>query len=190
MIRRLATRFPEIDVDFIGGNHGRIGKFGDERFYDNFDLITGQIVTQGLVDLPNVQCKVWTTPHALVQIGASLVHLHHGDKVKSFMGLPYYGLERAASRWTGLHQQFFKYIMVGHWHNPAAWDTNSGAEIIVNGSFFTGSAYSVNDLGLATPAAQWAFFLHRERGITARYKVGLSEESITRSKTTPRVEWA
>ena len=167
--------FPEVYVDFVGGNHGRTGKPGDDKTYDSFDLMVGWMVEVAFRNNPRVHIKVWTQPYALIGLGASTILLNHGHGIKSWAGIPWYGIDRKVARWQGLFRQQFNYVMLGHFHNSAAWDANGGCEVIVNGAFFSGSGFSINDLALATPAAQWAFVFDRNEGIVERVKIKLAD---------------
>lgn len=188
-VQRAVPLFPEIYVDVVVGNHGRAGKPGDDKSYDSWDYMVGVIVETAFRDHPTVHVKAWTQPWALLQVGASRILLNHGHGIKAWAGIPWYGIERKVARWQGLFREYFTYIMLGHFHNPASWDTGGGAEVIVNGAFFSGTSYSINDLALSTPAAQWAFVLSKDAGIVERIKIRLAPPSEAKPQAA-RNEWA
>ena len=101
--------------------------------------------------------------------------LTHGETIKSWNAIPYYGFDRADARWTKLLQargQKFDYFLIGHHHNQAQIDSPVG-EKIVNGCWPGGSQYSLKSLNTANRPSQLLFGIHPRHGITWRYKVNL-----------------
>jgi hypothetical protein len=104
--------------------------------------------------------------------------LLHGDTIKGWNGLPYYGIDRADSRLKNMlasKGQYFRYMCLGHHHNPADIDSPSG-EKILNGTMVGGSDFSINILHTSSRPSQWYFGVQPKKGITWRYKILLDEE--------------
>lgn len=173
-LQRIAAVVPEIWVQVVGGNHDRFShKPGEDKVYDQWGYIIGSVLDIIFTENDRIHITAWTTPTALFEIGNSRFLMHHGHGIKGWAGFPWYGIERRVGRWQGLYRHFFHYVLMGHFHQPATWTMQGGTEVIVNGAFFSGTSYSINDLALATPAAQWAFVLSKEQGILERYKIVL-----------------
>ncbi len=176
-LARLWMRYQvPIDVDILPGNHDRIGggKQGDEKTYDNWAVIIGEMLRIQFEREPGVTIHVHFQEYAVLQFGASRVMLHHGHGIQGTALLPWYGIDRRVGRWEGFHRQQFSYVVLGHFHNPAMWQTVSGAKVYINGAWFDSTAYGAS-LGLATPAQQLAFALTEAEGIVYTRELALSE---------------
>lgn len=79
----------------------------------------------------------------------------HGDTVKSWMGVPWYGMEREVAREATrrmFNNRGFKHIILGHWHVPFF------GKYIVGGSLSGTSEYD-HSCGRQSSAAQTAFLV-------------------------------
>jgi len=167
--------FEKVSFYGVSGNHGRVGKRGQEKISTNWDRIIYNHVNISLENYPNIE---WFIPEAWwlqVPIQGHNFYLCHGDGIRGSMGIPYYGVERAESKIAGLMDQKPDYMLMGHFHNPAEIRTNS-ARIIMNGSFVGGDMYSLKDLGRGCVPEQKIFGIHKNKGITWTYNVYLNKD--------------
>ena len=99
----------------------------------------------------------------LVDIGGWKFLSEHGDTTKAWMGIPFYGIERARAREAVRRMRTdlgFDYISIGHWHVPGIVSGN----ILINGSLSGTSEYD-HIAGRHALPAQVSFLVHKKYGL-------------------------
>lgn len=175
VISTWSTMFKKVSFYGIYGNHGRVGKRGQEKTSANWDRIIYSHVNTSLENYSNIE---WHIPEAWwlqVSIQKHNFYLCHGDGIRGSMGIPYYGIERAEAKIAGLMNEKPDYILMGHFHSPAEIQTNT-ARVLLNGSFAGGDMYSLKDLGKGCTPEQKMFGIHEKKGITWTYNIYLDED--------------
>lgn len=168
----LSQMFEEVRVIVVGGNHGRVGKPGDNKPIDNFDVMAGHFLQVALQNVENVKVHVSHKPYEIARIGGLDVYMAHGEAVSGsggFAGVPAAGVARAAARDVGMHRRLFDAYVIGHFHNAQDLDMN-GIPVLINGAWDGGDAFSVNRLKMASVPAQWLFGVN-DTNITWRYRL-------------------
>jgi len=167
VIRRIAPHAAEVVVEGIDAdNHGRLTRKNQwkEGGLNNFTHLVNVIAKAKLEKHGNVGCRIATGRiKDLFDVCGKKFLVEHGHAVKSWMGIPYYGLERARAREAvkrmntdrGFHYQSF-----GHWHVPGWFSGN----MLVNGCL-TGTTEFDHASGRHAPPAQVAFLVHPEHGV-------------------------
>jgi len=176
-ILALAQIFPRVRAIFVYGNHGRLGKRGEHSLRSNADYILARVVQIMLRDQHNIEIIVSESPLCLVEVQKHLFLLVHGDQVKSYLKLPFYGLDTATRRWMSLVGQRIDYVVLGHHHRNCSFDV-AYSEAIINGAFPGGSEYSLRKQYEASEPSQLFFGIHPRKGITWRYKIKLADEKF------------
>jgi hypothetical protein len=85
----------------------------------------------------------------------------HGDTVKSWMGVPFYGIERERAREATrrMHDgRGFHYLIMGHWHSPIFAGQADAAGMIVGGCLGGTTAYD-HSCGRISPPSQSGFLV-------------------------------
>lgn len=173
LVQLLGT-FDQIKVTGIVGNHGRIGRKGENPTHVNFDYLLYKMLEKMLQNYS--ERITWTIPKSnwiLQEILGNGFLLLHGDTIRAWNGIPYYGIDRADARLTKMlqaHGKTYKYLCLGHHHNPGDVDSPNG-EKILNGTMVGGSEYSINQLHTTSRPSQWFFGVNKKEGITWRYKI-------------------
>lgn len=166
----LASVFPEIEIFCVPGNHGRPGQKGANHYRTNFDYIFYRSLKSALRHQPNVKVYVSESPMMLIQEGEYKVIMNHGDNVKSWAGIPFYGLERQFQRLHSLFGTVVDIELVAHHHQPL----NICDRIIMNGSFPGGSDMSINVMSLSNIPSQKIFYFHHYYGINRESNLHLA----------------
>jgi len=166
--------FPKIKFYGVYGNHGRGAKKGEKEIV-NWDYILYQFLKQGLSQYDNIEFELTQSWWNLIEIRNHKFVITHGDDMKGFMGLPFYGMVRYERRLIGMIKNFFHYMLLGHHHRNCEIETNSGS-IISNGSFVGGDVFSTKKLQSSATPSQRTFGIHDKRGITWQYIVDLTEK--------------
>lgn len=170
-ILALAGVFPEVEIFCVPGNHGRPGRKGDNHPKTNFDYIFYRVLKMALEKQRNVQVYISESPSMLVEQGKFRFLLNHGDTAKSWNGIPYYGLDRAARKVPELYGMIINYNLCGHHHTPC----NLADRVIMNGCLPGGSDFSVNALLAASRPSQKCFYFHPDHGINRESNLYLAD---------------
>jgi hypothetical protein len=170
-ILAMAHIFPEVEVYCVPGNHGRPGRKGDNHPKTNFDYVFYRIMQITLRGQDNVKFYISESPSMLIQQGIFVFLLNHGDMAKSWNGIPYYGLDRAAKKVNDLFGMIIHYNLCGHHHTPC----NMADHIIMNGCLPGGSDFSVNGLLAASRPSQKIFYFHPQFGINRESNLYLAD---------------
>jgi len=180
MFRELATEFEEIVFVGIVGNHGRLYK--KPRFkarYVNWDFVCYQMLSALLAKQKNITCIIPKSFWYVHEVNNYKFLILHGDNINSNLGIPWYGIQRMVANLKELlasKNQYFDYIMLGHFHNYGLLDRVKG-ELIINGSLIGGNEYSTGKMFTSSEACQHFCGVHPKWGMTFRYKINVQNVS-------------
>lgn len=167
--------FEKIEVSCIGGNHGRVGKKGENPHWVNWDVYLYRYVEAKLQNYKKIKFNIPLSWWYLDTVQGYNFLLLHGDDIKSWNGIPYYGIDRADAKWTqllGSKGLNYTYMELGHFHSPSELARVNG-EKIINGCFPGGSIFSLKSLVTSGRPRQNMFAVHPEKGVTWRYPIWL-----------------
>lgn len=175
MIRTLAHEFENVHVTCEYGNHGRLGKKGENPSGDNIDRMAYKIAQGRTDDLANV---TWTTSgdwYQMVHIGNYTALLVHGDEIKSFGGnTPAFGILRKCNAWATGVVPAFNDVYMGHFHTPMSLTMANSGRIFVTGSPESNSVYAAEFVAAKGRPSQRIHFIDPENSrVTAEYVVWL-----------------
>jgi len=178
-IIQLLGSFEKLRIWCIVGNHGRIGRKGENPSWINWDYVLYKTLEMLLANYNDrIEWHIPKSNWTLAEINGHGWLLLHGDTIKAWNSIPYYGIDRADSRLTKMLSakgKTFRYLVLGHHHNPGDVDS-PGGEKILNGTMVGGSDFSINQLHTSSRPSQWYFGVDRKRGITWRHKILLDED--------------
>jgi hypothetical protein len=163
----------------VVGNHGRLGKKGEMSPLNNLDYLVYHYCREKLRQFKNVEFNISESWYMIVQKFGWKFLLVHGDDVRSWMGVPYYGLERSESRYQKMlsdYQSGFHYFCCGHHHQEATIKSR----IFMNGNWVGGSELSIKVLQVANPPTQLLFSVHPQFGVTWERNIQLQNPSKPR----------
>lgn len=176
IIATWAKHFKKVNFYGIFGNHGRVGKRGIEKVFVNWDRICYDFLQTSLSEYDNIEWHIPKSWWLMPKILNYNFYLCHGDGIKSSMGIPFYGVERAERNIVSmLKNEKIDYFLLGHFHSPAELQTNNG-RILMNGSWMGGDMFSIRDLRRMDRPEQKMFGIHEKRGITWMYNIDLASE--------------
>jgi hypothetical protein len=174
LIKTLATLVPEVVVHWVRGNHGRSGKDFPQEV--NFDLLLGMDIKRRFETHPRIKINVYWDFAALIEVDGWLFFLTHGDVVKSWNCIPFYGLVNKGMRWQGSINFNWDFLAHGHFHTAFHFAWNNFT-IIGNGCYPTGDDFALQQLGMASLPVQQVFGIHPEHGLTWNYWLSLATKS-------------
>jgi hypothetical protein len=161
----VAPHFQVVEVEFVGpDNHGRLTK--RVRFKlaaeDSFNYIVYAMARARLAEHANVIMHLHKANPALIDLEGSGVLAMHGHGMKSWMGIPFYGIQRFQGRKAKVHMEQerpFKLMVCGHWHAPA-----EVYGCIINGCL-SGTTELDHTVGRYAPPSQTSFLWHPKYGV-------------------------
>jgi hypothetical protein len=165
-IRRIAANFEHVVIEEAGaGNHDRLTMKPQsaQRSSNSYSYIVHAIINQAVKDLPNIEVHEFESAKGIADIAGKKFLLGHGDTIKTWMGIPYYGMEREAGREARRRMRNdlgFDYINIGHWHVASFIN----GYIVVNGSLCGTSEYD-HLAGRYAPPCQVAYLVHPKHGL-------------------------
>lgn len=101
-ILTFAKYFKNINFYGVIGNHGRCTKRGVEKLFVNWDYLFYKFLEKGLTNQSNINFYSPRAPFQIANIRGNKFLLVHGDTVRSWAGIPFYGLMRAESKYRSL----------------------------------------------------------------------------------------
>jgi len=172
LIRNLSMIFPKVEVVLVSGQHGRGPK--EMHWRSNWDYVFSRLLQDYLENVEN--CKVVVAESALcgLDIRGHVFLLNHGNEIRSWNTIPFYGLERAALRWVNLTRLPVEYVLIGDKHRRCTFDI-AYIEAMVNGSWSPGSKFSVDKMQAAGVPKQILFGIHDIIGKSFSYDIRLAE---------------
>ena len=176
MFRDLAPYFKEIKVLYLSGNHGRRTiKKEYPAPWNNWDYLVAETAKAHCVDIENIDFMIPESFSACVDVEGWGFAVSHGDDIRSWNGIPWYGIERKTRRLSALNASQGKkidYYCFAHFHNPAMQAALNG-ETIINGSWIATSPYVYESLSSFNEPSQWLHGVHKTFGVSWRLNMRL-----------------
>ena len=160
--------FETIDITAVCGNHGRVGKKGENPHWVNWDRIVYEFVKSELKNYKQITWKLDDSWWQIDEVYGYKFYITHGDDIRCWQGIPYYGVDRSAQRETELLRlgdEWYDYFMIGHLHTLAMIPGVTTVKYI-NGCFPGGTIFSMKNMGVASKPQQWLLVVHPSWGVT------------------------
>ena len=174
----IAPHFERIDVECVVGNHPRLyDKPSYKEKYINWDYLCYQWQAVFCSSLSNVYFHIPKSPFSLTKVENTKVLIWHGDQIKSWAGIPWYGIERAALRLRELLQsqnRTYDALLLGHFHNEALVAKATGP-IVINGSVKGGDEFSLGSYQSINKPSQNLLFFHNKNGYIGGQPIYLND---------------
>lgn len=174
-LMKLCMTFPEVKFTGVVGNHGRTeqAKYFDQKATNNYDYMVYKFLEKLMADQPNLEFYVPKSWFAVEKVENTTFFVTHGDTVKGWGSIPFYGLSRLYTKMRTLQQDFgvnFDHMVVGHIHNPN-WFTIVRNKLFINGALVGGDSFSIGAVSAACDPVQFFFGVHPRRGITSFWEI-------------------
>lgn len=184
LLKSLLSHFETVKVVGTIGNHGSIGgKFRKEMDPEtNADRMLYKIVQYGFecAKEPRISWDIPDGPrerhwYAVDTIGTHRTLVVHGDQIRGWGGIPWYGANKKALGWkVGGIPEDFDDVISGHFHTPAKITINS-ITYRFTGSPESYNTYASEHLAAAGRPSQHLQFVHPEKRVTAEHTIWLDE---------------
>ena len=176
-LQELAREFDEVECVCVIGNHGRLKpKPQFKHRYVNWDYVLYHELSLMLINQKNIKFIIPKSFYVLHKIEGHQFLIMHGDNIRSWASIPWYGIERAAAKLNELLSQNadqIDYIVLGHFHHTGDLDRVHGGQIILNGSMVGGNEYSIGKLFVSSRPKQTLFCVHPRKGKTLSFNIDL-----------------
>lgn len=175
---KLAMAFPEVQFAGVVGNHGRTEQkmYWNQKAANNYDYMVYKIVERQLANQPNISFNCPKSFWAIAEVENTKFLVTHGDTVRGWGSIPFYGLQRLYTKMRTLQQDFgadFHHVVCGHLHNPNQF-TIVRHKMFINGALVGGDPYSIGAVSAASDPVQMFFGVHPRRGITWQWEINSS----------------
>lgn len=162
MIGWIANHFPQVVIVATVGNHGRVAGKGEFPLVeDNLDYLVYKMVETYLEHMPHIQWNIPQSYFCGFEICGYTFAMTHGDQIKSWAGIPFYGAQRHASRTVVLFKQDIYKEILGHHHEPAQFGMT-----IMNGNWVGTNEFSAHQLATGGLPSQKVFAVREHYGVT------------------------
>lgn len=160
---------PKVGIYGVTGNHGKVGgkKAGARPSTYNWDWLFLMLLRDRLREEPIDQFQIEPGGSLLFGCADHIFLAVHGDEIRGWGGLPFYGLTRYDGRAMRLHRVLYDYLLMGHHHQPATIPNGSGEHII------SGDWVGANNLSRFITAASRP----QQRVLYVAQKYGIVEDS-------------
>jgi hypothetical protein len=158
--KELAAHCDKLRVVEVGGdNHSRLQKKpqAKQKAANSMGHLVYHIANAELARHSNVELVRGEGMKLLFDLNGFPFLGEHGDTVKSWMSIPFYGIEREVAREAKrrMFARGFKYVLMGHWHAP----TFAPYSPIIVGGSLTGTDEYDHSCGRTAPPVQTAFLV-------------------------------
>lgn len=175
---RMLDNFETVENWCVRGNHG---KHNQSKWTSSKSTNWDFVLYKALEGVTENQDRLeWNIPADQWEIHFPIYDYWflatHGDMIRRYYNIPFYGATRQAQRWQAAYHEteniFINYFLLAHFHNAGQMRFNA-AQIFFNGSFITDDQYALEQLGVASIPEQCLYFVHPDYAVTARYVLRL-----------------
>ena len=180
MYATFLTEFETVSAYCVVGNHGRMSsKKNEMHMWNNFDRLLYMFLAERFRNEERINFFISDTS----QIGYTLPHapkwnhvILHGDGINSVAGVPYYGINRAMTKLSDMHQMIIHYTHFGHWHAATQLPRAKG-KTYINGAL-TDASPGATEWLLSGQPSQTLSGLHPDVGATWSYDIHVADTSV------------
>lgn len=175
-LRALAAQYPSVDVFCTSGNHGRLPdarKVQQKEPTRSWDTMVYLIAKTALAEVKNIRWLIPNSYSVAYEVYGWRFLQTHGHDVKSWNGIPFYGINRMVSNINALEAgrgSAIHYWLLGHFHTLSSLPHATG-EMFVNGSIIGGNEFSLNALGKVDRPQQLLLAVHPAQGISGQWRL-------------------
>jgi len=163
---RISSHFDALKVYEVGAdNHGRLQPKpqAKQKALNSMSFLVHTIANQYCEKQGNIEVVTAKGIKLVAEVAGSKFLLEHGDTVKAWMGISYYGIQREKGREAlkrmGTDKNF-DYTAMGHWHVPCFLEGTT----LINGSL-SGTSEFDHSVGRFALPTQVAFMVHPKHKI-------------------------
>jgi len=175
-IAMLVPYFDKINITGVVGNESRLDKVKPAaEKSNNFDYLCYHIISICLatyIKQGKIKFFIPSSPEIIVEKMGWKFLLIHGDAIKSWMGIPFYGIERHTYKQQRKRRAKggFDYMEIGHFHTDSRLK-----EVLMNGSLCGIDMHAYHNLSEISYPSQKFFGINSKYGVSWTYDLNCSE---------------
>lgn len=165
VLRMVSGRFKRVDAVLVGAdNHGRLERKprAKQKAANNLSYLVNTIAKTYARDCKNINAPTIVAAKHLHKVHGYGFLIEHGDGIRGWSGIPFYGIQRSNGRESRRRMNTdkgFHYHSIAHYHVPFLIDDTLG-----NGSL-TGTTEFDHLAARHAPPSQVAFLVSPNHGI-------------------------
>jgi predicted phosphodiesterase len=150
-VEAVAARWGEAAIYAVYGNHGRMHRAHEEQNWDHvFYRFLQQMLAGKIPVRLNERGDGALFP---VRVQGRTILLHHGDAIRAWGGIPWYGLERRLGRWA-LAGYAPDVLALGHFHTLGLLRVGK-TTVLMNGTPVTDDDWAYRQYGYVNANSWW-----------------------------------
>lgn len=167
---------PHIAIYGVDDNHGKVGgkKKGATPSTYSWNWLFQMILKDKLRGEPINEYAIDPAGALFFYCAGLEFQAIHGHHIKGWGGIPYYGIQRYDAKSVRLHSRIFRYLLMGHIHQPAEITVGTGAETIVSGDWVGANNLS-GAIGAASRPQQKVLYVAPKWGVTETARIYLTD---------------
>ncbi|RLD13647.1 MAG: hypothetical protein DRI28_05475 [Caldiserica bacterium] len=167
LIDSLKNKIGKVYLRGVWGNHAHNPKMHD---LNRGDMLLYEFLKREYEKDPQVDVEFSKQFFQVVEIEKHGFLLYHGMSIRSYLGIPFYGIGKWGARRIKTLPKGWDYLILGHFHQ-LNYLNYPGFEVYMNGTLVSSDPYSLERFGVDGDNRFWLLSVHEERGITFQYKI-------------------
>lgn len=167
----------QVSVHCVAGNHGRAFRSNSHEAA-NWDMVAYCYMELLSHNNPHVTVHIPTDPFLQVlNIFGHGILMTHGHFIKSYLGIPWYGIIRRLLQWSATRAiPRWDVAVMGHFHSCGDWAINSQQSMMLSGAMPTDDEWALQLLGVETVPSWWLFGVSESRAQTWQWKLNIAPD--------------
>jgi len=176
-VRRMRRSFPLVRNSFVPGNHGRTGRHAHEAA--NWDIACYRYLAYALKGEAGVEFDMDNIayPIKVVDIRGWGHLLYHGNEIRSFASIPWYGMMNRLMRWYNSTLPKWHIAHMGHFHSCGRWRINQ-FEMFSSGTMVTHDTWAFQVLGWESANRWWLMGVSDNHPVTWAFDISTAERVL------------
>lgn len=164
MVRTLLTDFDRVEVYEEYGNHGRLGKYGEQQADDNVDRMAYRIARDRVGEQKRLVWHPSTNWYNRGELGNYRFLLVHGDENRGLGSGSDETIKRKVNHWGSGVVEPFDDCYMGHWHRTESLELANGGHVYLTASTESGNEYARRAVGSTGRPKQRLHFVDPVKG--------------------------
>lgn len=175
---------PHVAMYAVDDNHGKVGgrKSGARPVTYSWNWLLMEMLRDKLRAEPIDEFVVEPGGSLFFYAAGQEFQAIHGHTIRGWGGIPFYGIQRYDAKSVRLHNRLFRYLLMGHIHQPSEITTGTGAEAIVSGDWVGPNNLS-GVIGAASRPQQKVLYVAQKWGITESARIYLTDAASAAEPT-------
>lgn len=164
MVRTLLGDFDRVEVYEEYGNHGRLGRIGEQPADDNIDRMAYRIAHDRVGEHKRLVWHASTNWYNRGALGNYRFLLVHGDENRGLGAGSPATITRKVNHWASGVVEPFDDCYMGHWHRSCQYELANGGSVYITGSPESGNEYARREVGSTGRPRQRLHFVDPDAG--------------------------